>query len=54
MHSGVGLASDAMGHNFQEKLKSICEGLEIELRLGERVTNLDEAIPNRCFPGFTI
>ena len=54
VHSGVGLASDAMGHKFQEKIKSICERLEIELRLGEWVTNLEEVLPNRCFSGFTI
>ena len=48
VHSRMGLASDAMGAKFQEKLKSACERLEIELRLGEKVTNLDDIVANKC------
>ena len=48
VHSRMGLASDAMGAKFQEKLRSACEKLEIELRLGEKVTNLDDVVANKC------
>ena len=48
VHSGNGLASDAMGAKFQEKLKSACETLEIELKLGEKVTNLEDVVSNKC------
>ena len=48
VHSRKGLASDAMGEKFQEKLKSTCEKLEIELKLGEKVTNLEDVVSNKC------
>ena len=48
VHSRNGLASDAMGAKFQEKLKSACEKLEIDLKLGEKVENLDDVVANKC------
>ena len=37
-----------MGENFQYKLKAMCEKLEIDLRLGEKVTNLEDVVSNKC------
>lgn len=47
IHSRQGLASDSMGHKLQDTLKSICDNMDIEVKLGVRVTNLGEITPNK-------
>ena len=47
VHSRQGLASDSMGQKLQDNLKSICDNMNIEVRLGARVTNLGEITPNQ-------
>jgi len=48
IHSRQGLGSDSMGQKLQDNLKAICDSMNIEVRLGVRVTNLGELTPNRC------
>ena len=47
IHSRKGLASDSMGQKLQDNLKYICDNMNIEVKLGSRVTNLGAITPNK-------